>query len=76
MEKLYLIDGNRVEEKGIREFLEGVTSNSFYYFDKKSSYKTLKDIIDRLEEEGFSVYFREVKYGLDEDAFLYEMHII
>jgi hypothetical protein len=76
MEKVYLLKGEEQQELNFQQFLEQVESNQFYYFDRKSSYKTLKDIIDRLEEEGHSVYFRQVKYGLDEDAFLYEMHII
>ncbi|MEO1941748.1 MAG: HP0268 family nuclease [Campylobacterales bacterium] len=76
MEKVYLLKGEEQQELNFQQFLEQVESNRFYYFDRKSSYKTLKDIIDQLEEEGHSVYFRQVKYGLDEDAFLYEMHVI
>ena len=33
-------------------------------------------MIEHFEEKGYSVYMREVKYGLDENEFIYEVHII
>ncbi len=75
--KLKLVGAdNSVIEKDFKEFLEEIKPNSFFYFHKDTSYKDLKNLIDKLEEEGYSVYFREVKYGLDESAYMYEMHII
>ncbi len=50
--------------------------NKIYYFDRENSHKDLMDMVDQLEEEGFSIYFREVKYGLDENDYIYEVHII
>jgi len=67
---------NEILEKSFEEFLQEVHHNAFFYFHKTTSYKDLKDLIDKLEEEGYSVYFREVKYGLDEGAYMYELHII
>ncbi len=75
--KLKLVGTNNdVIEKTYEEFLEEIKPNSFFYFHKDTSYKDLKDLIDKLEEKGHSVYFREVKYGLDEGAYMYELHII
>ena len=75
--KLKLISSdNKIIEKEYKEFLNNIKSNSFFYFHKDTSYKDLKDLIDKLENDGYSVYFREVKFGLDEGAYMYELHII
>ncbi len=75
--KLKLIGAdNQIIEKNYEDFLKEIKPNSFFYFHKDTSYKDLKDLIDKLEEEGYSVYFREVKYALDESAYMYELHII
>jgi len=75
--KLKLIGpDNEIIEKTYEEFVKEIKPNSFYYFHKETSYKDLKDLIDKLEEDGYSVYFREVKFGLDEGAYMYELHII
>jgi len=75
--KLKLLNANNeIIEKDFNEFLKDVKHNSFFYFHKDTSYKDLKDLIDKLEEEGYSVYFREVKYALDEGAYMYELHVI
>ncbi|MEJ2437095.1 MAG: HP0268 family nuclease [Sulfurovaceae bacterium] len=62
-----------VDLKTIEEELE---NTSIFYFDKENSHKDLKDAIEYFEEKGYSVYLREVKYGLDEGEFIYEVHII
>jgi len=75
--KLKLLNAkNEIIEKGFEEFLKDIKHNSFFYFHRDTSYKNLKDLIDKLEEEGYSVYFREVKYGLEDNAYMYELHII
>lgn len=53
-----------------------LTSKSIFYFDKENSHKELKELIEYFEEKGLSVYMREVKYGLDENEYIYEVHII
>ncbi|MBN2767989.1 MAG: hypothetical protein JXQ68_02710 [Campylobacterales bacterium] len=62
-----------VDLKMIEEELE---EKSIFYFDKENSHKDLKDAIEYFEEKGFNVYLREVKYGLDDGEFIYEVHII
>jgi hypothetical protein len=55
---------------------EELSSKSIFYFDKENSHKELKELIEYFEEKGYSVYMREVKYGLDENEYIYEVHII
>jgi hypothetical protein len=77
MDKIILLKGNEQIEKGVEEIVEEAKSNDFYYFHRDSSYALLKELRDRLEEAGFQIgTFREVKYGLDEKDYLYELHII
>jgi len=55
---------------------EELAEKSIFYFDKENSHKELKELIEHFENKGFSVYMREVKYGLDENEYIYEVHII
>ncbi len=47
-----------------------------FYFDKENSHKDLVTLVEYFEDKDFSVYFREVKYGLDEGDYMYEVHIL
>ena len=55
---------------------EDLEKKSIFYFDKENSHKELKMLIEYFEEKEFSVYMREVKFGLNEDEFIYEVHIV
>ena len=46
------------------------------YFDRENSHKDLVGLVEYFEEKDFSVYLREVKYGLDEEDYMYEIHIL
>jgi len=59
----------------IKEELSG-TSHKIYYFDKDNSHKNMMNLVDSLENTGLNVYFREVKYGLGDDEYMYELHAI
>ncbi|EAH6183426.1 hypothetical protein HEF25_000145 [Campylobacter coli] len=58
----------------------------FFYFDKENSHKDLiakenshKDLIalvEHFEKKGLSVYHRTIRYGLDSNDFMYEVHIL
>jgi len=60
----------------ISKLEEELSSKSIFYFDKENSHKELKELIEYFEEKGYSVYMREVKYGLNENEYIYEVHII
>ncbi|MDL0089244.1 HP0268 family nuclease [Campylobacter gastrosuis] len=47
-----------------------------FYFDKENSHKQLIALVEFFEEKGLSVYHRVVKYGLDENDYMYEVHIL
>ena len=43
------------------------------YFDKDNSHKAIMDLVDELKKDGLSIYHREVKYGLDDNSYIYEV---
>ena len=60
----------------LEEIEEALKGRSIFYFDKENAHKALKETIEYFEGKGYSVYMREVRYGLDEGEYLYEVHII
>ncbi|SFZ97472.1 FIG00388607: hypothetical protein [hydrothermal vent metagenome] len=60
----------------LKKIEEELSSRTIFYFDKDNSHKDLKEMIEYFEELGKSVYMREVKYGLDDNEYIYEVHII
>ena len=46
------------------------------YFDRENSHKDLLELQDYIETQGKSFYMREVKYGLSESEYMYEVHIL
>jgi hypothetical protein len=47
-----------------------------FYFDRDNSHKDMMSLVDALEADGYNVYFREVKYGLADDEYMYEVHAL
>ncbi len=52
------------------------TENKIYYFDRENSHKNMMSLVDSFENDGYNVYFREVKYGLSDEEYMYEVHIM
>ena len=61
---------DKIEEILIKE------GQKIFYFDKENSHKDLVALVEHFEDKDFSVYLREVKYGLDEGDYMYEVHIL
>ena len=59
----------------ITEILEK-EGQKIFYFDKENSHKDLVRLVEYFETKGFSVYLREIKYGLGEGDYMYEVHIL
>jgi len=58
MELKLVTTDNKIKTIDAEKFLEKIQNDSFYYFSKETSYKDLQDLIDKLEELGYHVYFR------------------
>jgi len=49
---------------------------SIIYFDKENSHKDLVELVEYFEGKSSSVYLREVRFGLSEGDYMYEVHIL
>jgi hypothetical protein len=47
-----------------------------FYFDKENSHKDLLALQDHFEAQGKSFYMNEVKYGLSDNDYMYQVHIM
>ena len=65
----------KVKLEKILESLEN-SLEEIFYFDKENSHKDMMNLVDKLEEAGYNVHFREVKYGLADDEYMYEVHAL
>lgn len=55
---------------------EQLSNKSIFYFDKDNTHKEIMALIEHFEDKGFSVYMREIRYGLNENEYTYEVHIV
>ena len=65
----------KVQLDKIKEDLQK-DGQKIFYFDRDNSHKDMMAVVDALEGDGFNVYFREVKYGLADDEYMYEVHAL
>ena len=62
----------------LEKLIEALSNNEedILYFDRENSHKDMMAIVDKLEAVGYTVHFREVKYGLSDEEYLYEIHAL
>ena len=65
----------KVQLDKIKEELQK-DGEKIFYFDRDNSHKDMMSLVDALEDESYNVYFREVKYGLADDEYMYEVHAL
>jgi hypothetical protein len=65
----------KIELSKIEEMVEKENS-VIIYFDRDNSHKDLLELQDYFEEKGKSFYMKEVKYGLADNEYMYQVHII
>jgi len=65
----------KVQLDKIKEELQK-DGEKIFYFDRDNSHKDMMSLVDSLEDEGYNVYFREVKYGLADEEYMYEVHAL
>jgi len=69
---------NKPRQTTMQKLLSEAEKNkeSVFYFDKTNAHKDLLEVVNRFEEEGYNAYFREIRYGLDKDDYMYQLHIL
>ena len=65
----------KVQLDKIKEELKK-NSQKIFYFDRDNSHKDMMALVEALEKEGFNIYFREIKFGLADDEYMYEVHAL
>jgi hypothetical protein len=67
---------SKPKKVSFEKLLEDLVKNEeeIFYFDRDNSHKDMMAIVDKFEAAGYTVHFREVKYGLADDEYLYEIH--
>lgn len=65
----------KIKVEKIKEDL-GENGEKIFYFDRDNSHKDMMSLVDTFEEEGYNVYFREIKYGLADEEYMYEVHMV
>ena len=77
-----LIARNELNEKPKKVQLEKIKDElkkegqKIFYFDRDNSHKDIMALVEALEKEGFNIYFREIKFGLADDEYMYEVHAL
>ncbi len=64
------LDVKKIEDMVAKE------GSTIIYFDRENSHKDLLALQDHFEEQGKSFYMREVRYGLADNEYMYEVHIL
>ncbi len=77
-----LLAREELKDKAKKIQLEKVQSElkelgeKIFYFDRDNSHKDMMALVDALENDGLNVNFREVRYGLGDEEYLYEVHAL
>ncbi|HJE03799.1 hypothetical protein AAX26_00677 [Aliarcobacter thereius] len=77
-----LLARNELKEKPKKLHLDKIKeelkkdSQKIFYFDRDNSHKDMMSLVEALEKEGYNIYFREIKYGLADDEYMYEVHAL
>jgi len=52
------------------------SGQKIFYLDRENPQKDLAALVDFFDTKGFGVYQRIVRYGLNENEYMYEVHIL
>ena len=71
------LEGNP-KKADLKKIEDSVEKNGsvIFYFDRENSHKDLLELQDYFEEKGKSFYMSEVKFGLSDNEYMYQVHII
>jgi len=65
----------KIQLEKVQEELKEL-GEKIFYFDRDNSHKDMMALVDALENDGLTVNFREVRYGLGDEEYLYEVHAL
>ncbi len=65
----------KISVSSLKEQLNNKT-DKILYFDKDNTHKQMMNLVETFEKEDYTVHLREIKYGLGEDNYMYEIHFL
>ncbi len=60
----------------IEKELEKNDGQKIFYFEHDNPHKEMNALVEHFEDKGYSVYLKTVRFGLDENDYIYEVHIL
>ncbi len=60
----------------IEDIEKKLDKQRFFYFDRENEHKNILALEEHFENKGFRVILKEVKYGLADLDYIYEVHIL
>ena len=72
------VEAKQVKKITLEEIEQLLNSGkmSIVYLDKQNSEKDIMKLVAYFNKKNRNVYVREVKFGLDKNEYLYEIHIV
>jgi len=72
------VEAKQVKKITLEEIEQLLNSGkiSIIYLDRQNSEKDIMKLVAYFNKKNRNVYVREVKFGLDKNEYLYEIHII
>ena len=65
----------KIQLEKVQEELKEL-GEKIFYFDRDNSHKDMMALVDALEGEDLNVNFREIRYGLSDEEYMYEVHAL
>lgn len=65
-----------LEDMGKKVLEKQQEKGVIFYFSKENPEKDMKKALNHFSSKGFSAFLREIRFGLDEKDYIYELHII
>lgn len=61
-----------------KELKDQIDESKFFtvYLDRENSHKDMLALVEKIEKDGRSVKFSDVRYGLMDDDYIYELQVI
>ncbi len=65
----------KIQLEKVQEELKEL-GEKIFYFDRDNSHKDMMALVNALENDGLNVNFREIRYGLGDEEYMYEVHAL
>jgi len=60
----------------LEQIEDSLKKERFFYFARENEHKDLIALQEHFEAQSYNVYIKEVKYGLGDLDYIYEVHIL